>query len=411
MSFLFAREADDNSSPKNLTLSQADRDSIAAAGDDPRKAITSGVTKTTPGPGLYVLVPADTLSGAPEHFRFDELSGDYSVVFVEVGQGHGDYRRAGISTRGIPYFEFTGAGLGAYRTGRLLPLPQSTDLYTTRLERGAGALTFDGEWNLSDFDANTLSAEDDGNNQGSAGQLRVGLRHDATWRMGLTGAASYLEDRFHSFDRVRPGYYYRDWNLEGVPLVGNERTYEASADFSRARLGSTRYTLGRLERDQYQGWKQELNVTSGSLADRGFAARGLDSRMDATANERTRTFGSLDAAYGFWRVVPSVTLGTETYRNAFTGRPRQRARIRSRDSASFQPRRQQALVADRERAAQHGRHRFHQRRFPPRAQRPHGDGNPWFSRHRRHAGRSAGDPPSRGRQEQRRHARHRPSRA
>ena len=321
MSFLFAREADDNSSPKNLTLSQADRDSIAAAGDDPRKAITSGVTKTTPGPGLYVLVPADTLSGAPEHFRFDELSGDYSVTFVEVGAGKGDYRRAGISTRGIPYFEFTGAGLGAYRPGRLLPLPQSTDLYTARLERASGALTFDGEWNLSDFDANTLSTADDTNNQGSAGQLRVALRHDATWRMGLTGAASYLEDRFHSFDRVRPGYYYRDWNLEGVPLVGNEKTYEASADFSRARLGSTRYTLGRLERDQYQGWKQELNVTSGSLGDRGFAARGLDSRMDATANQRTRTFGSLDAAYGFWHVVPSVTLGTETYRNAFTAAP------------------------------------------------------------------------------------------
>jgi len=318
LSFLFAREADDNSSPKNVILSQADRDSIAAAGDDPRKAITNGVTPTTPGPQLYVLVPGDSLTATPEHFRFDEVLGNYAVTFVEVGEGKGDYRRAGISTRGIPYFEFTGAGLGSYRTGRLLPLPESTDLYTARLERSAGALTFDGEWNLSDHDANTLSTLDDQDNRGSAGQVRLGLRHDATWRMGLTGAASYLEDRFHSFDRVRPGYYYRDWNLEGVPLVGAERTYEASADLSRAKMVSTRYTLGRLERDQYQGWKQEVNITSGSLADRGFAARGLDSRMDATANERTRRFGSLDAAYGFWHVVPSVTLGRETYRNAFT---------------------------------------------------------------------------------------------
>lgn len=318
LSFLFAREADDNSSPKNVTLSQADRDSIAAAGDDPKKAITSGITPTTPGPGLYVLVPADSLAGTPAHYRFDELQGDYSLTFVEVGQGHGDYRRAGISTRGIPYFEFTGANVGNYRTGRLLPLPESTDLYTARLERATGAITLDGEWNMSDHDANTLSTIGDENNRGNAGQVRVGLRRDGLWRMGLTGAASYLEDRFHSFDRVRPGYYYRDWNLEGVPLVGNERTYEGSADLSRARLGSTRYTLGRLERDQYQGWKQELTLQSGSLADRGLFARGLDSRMTAAGNDRTRTFGSLDAAYGFWRVVPSITLGTETYRNAFT---------------------------------------------------------------------------------------------
>jgi hypothetical protein len=321
LSFLFAREADDNSAPKNLTLSKADRDSIAAAGDDPNKAITGGVTPTTPGPQLYVLVPADSATGVSAHYRFDELLGNYAVTFVEVGQGKGDYRRAGISTRGIPYFEFTGNGLGSYRTGRLLPLPESTDLYTARIERATGALSFDGEWNVSDHDANTLSNLDDGNNQGSAGQFRIGLRHDATWRMGLSGAASYLQDRFTSFDRVRPGYYYRDWNLEGVPLVGDERTYEASADLSRAKAASFRYTLGRLERDQYQGWKQELNVTSGSLADRGFAARGLDSRMDATANERTRRFGSLDAAYGFWHVVPSVTLGAETYRNAFTAAP------------------------------------------------------------------------------------------
>jgi hypothetical protein len=321
LSLVFAREADDNSSPKNITLSQADRDSIAAAGDDPRRAVTSGVTQTTPGPGLYVLVPADTLTNTPEHYRFDELLGEFSVTFVEVGEGNGDYRRAGISTRGVPYFEFTGAGLGSYRTGRLLPLPESTDLYTARIERAQGALIVDGEWNLSDHDANTLSALDDDNNQGNAGAVKIGLRKDGAWRMGVAGAAGYLEDRFHSFDRVRPGYYYRDWNLEDVPLVGNEKTYEASADLARARVGSTRYTLGRLERDRYQGWKQELTLSSGSLADRGLAARGLDSRMKASVNQRTRKFGSLDAAYGFWHVVPSLTVGAENYRNAFSAAP------------------------------------------------------------------------------------------
>lgn len=326
LSFLFARESDDDGAPKNLTLSSADRDTLAEAGDDPRNAITGGVTQTAAGQGLYVLVPADTLAGTPEHFAFDELLGDFIVTFVEVGQGSGDYRRAGISTRGAPYFEFTGAGLGSYRVGRLLPLPESSNLYTARLERPAGAVTVDGEWNVSDHDANTLSAQDDDDNTGNAGQFRMGVRREGAWRMGLSGAASYLEDSFHSFDRVRPGYYYRDWNLEGVELVGNETIAEASADLARVGLGSTRYSLGRLDRDAYNGWKHELALVSGSLADRGVSLRGLQSEMNATAdtagaNERTRRFGSADVAYGFWRVVPSVTAGAETYRNAFTAAP------------------------------------------------------------------------------------------
>ncbi|HET6349173.1 MAG TPA: hypothetical protein VFH88_08830 [Candidatus Krumholzibacteria bacterium] len=321
LSLLFARETDDNGSPKNITLTDADRKVIAAAGDDPRKAVTGGITQTTVGQGQYVRVPADSLAGTPAYYRFDELQGDYQVAFVEVGTGNGDYRRAGISTRGTPYFEFVGVGQGTYRTGRLLPLPESSDVYTARLERPNGAFTMDGEWNLSDHDANTLSALDDNDNLGTAAQLHMGLRHDGTWRVGLAGAGSYLEDTFHSFDRVRPGYYYRDWNLEDVPLVGTEKTAEVSADVARARLGATKYTLGRLQRDQYQGWKHEFTLQSGTLDDRGVALRGLQSDMSGTDTDRTRRFGSADLAYGFWHVVPSVTVGGERYRNAIVAAP------------------------------------------------------------------------------------------
>jgi hypothetical protein len=321
LSVVFAREADDDGAPKNLTLSAADRDSIAAAGDDPGAAITGGVTATTAGQGLYVQVPADTLAGTPAYYLFDERQGDLLVSFVETAAGAGEYRRAGLSTRGVPYFEFTGAGGGNYRVGKPLPLPEASSLYTARVERPAGAFTVDGEWNLSDHDANTLSALDDDDNRGNAGALRLGLRREGSWRMGLTGAASYLEDRFHSFDRVRPGYFYRDWNLEGVALTGSEVTAEAGADAARAGAGSVRYTVGRLARDDYRGWKQEAALQSGNISDRGLAMRGLSSQMDATGNERTRRFGSVDAAWGVWRVVPSVTVGAERYRNAFTAAP------------------------------------------------------------------------------------------
>lgn len=314
-SALFAREGDDDARPVSTVLSEDDRAVIAAAGDDRDAAVTGGVTPTAPGEGRYVLVPADTTAGTPEYYLFREGEGDYEVSFVEVAAGSGDYRRAGISPRGVAYFEFTGAGAGNYRVGRRLPLPASSDLFTARLERAGGAFTFDGEWNVSDHDANTVSALDDGDNLGQAGQVRATLAGGDAWRLRLSGLAGVLEDRFHSFDRVRPGYYYRDWNLEDVALSGRELTWEGEAEVSRTGLGQASYRLGRLDRDAFDGTRHEVKASGGSLADRGVSVRGLSSDTRGDASERTRRSLAVDAAVGLWRVVPSVSYGTETYRN------------------------------------------------------------------------------------------------
>lgn len=317
LNLVFAREADDRGRPKTTTLSESDVAVLTAAGDDANAAITGGVTLTDPGKGNYVRVPADTVAGTPEHFLFDELAGDYAVTFVEVEAGGGDYRRAGISPRGTAYFEFVGSGGGTYIVGRKLPIPESLDVATARIVRESGSLTFDGEWNVSDHDRNLFSSLDDDDNVGQAGQVRVGINRQGAWRLGLAGMAGVLDDRFQSLDRARPWYYYRDWNLEDVALTGREMTQEVSVSAARGAVASARYALGHLGREEFDGIKHELALTAGSLADRGVAARALATTTDATDNERTRRNFAVDAAYGVWAVVPSVSLGAERYRNAF----------------------------------------------------------------------------------------------
>jgi hypothetical protein len=113
LNLLYGREADDETDPKSVALSEDDVDVLEMAGDDATAAIAGGVTPTDPGQGNYVLVPADTLLGTPAFYRFDELAGDYQVSFVEVAANTGDYIRAGISSRGTAYFEFAGANAGA----------------------------------------------------------------------------------------------------------------------------------------------------------------------------------------------------------------------------------------------------------------------------------------------------------
>ncbi len=87
---------------------------------------------------------------------------------------------------------------------------------------------------------------------------------------------------------------------------------------ARATRLSARYTLGRLDRDTFTGIKNEAMVTSGSLADRGAAARGLVSDTEAVGNVRTRRNLTVDAAYGVWAVVPALSFGAEEYLNAYT---------------------------------------------------------------------------------------------
>lgn len=321
LNILYGREADDESDPKSTALSEDDIDVLEAAGDNADAAIASGVTPTNPGQGNYVLIPADTLSGTPEHFVFAEALGDYQVSFVEVSTNTGDYIRAGISSLGTAYYEFVGTNLGSYVVGRSLPMPTSLDVATARISREKGTLTFDGEWNMSQYDQNLFSSLDDNNNVGQAGQLRVGIAREGDWRLGLSGLASLLDQRFQSFDRARPAYYYRDWNLEGVELVGRETTQEVSLNAARARIGSTRLTSSRLDREDYQGWKQEGVLASGQLDDRGLSARAFASDMDGVGNARTRRHLTAEGAYGVWKVVPGLTYGNENYLSAYTTAP------------------------------------------------------------------------------------------
>ena len=321
MSVLYARESDNKNDPKSVSISPADITVLEAAGDDANAAVTGGVTATDPGQGSYVQVPADTVAGVPAHFRFDELLGDYQVSFVEVAANTGDYRRAGISSRGTPYFEFVGANLGSYVVGRSLPLPTSLDVATARIAREQGAFTFDGEWNVSQYDRNLFSSLDDDDNVGDAGQLRASLERKGDWRLGISGLASVLDQRFQSFDRARPAYYYRDWNLEDVALVGRETTEDVTLSAARTTRGSAHFTASHLDREDFEGWKEEGVVEAGRLEDRGLTARAFSSDTNGDDNQRTRRHLTSEAAYGVWKVVPGLTYGNEAYRNAYAAAP------------------------------------------------------------------------------------------
>ena len=321
------REKDDRDSPLNDAFSEEELEALRMAGDDPAQALTSGVAQTDPGRGRYLLIPADTVAGTLERFEFSDSIGDYNVTFVEVGVGRGDYLLGGIGTGGRPYYKFVGPDQGNYTVGKAPPLPQSLGLLTARLRREPGSrVSFDLEWNVSDFDRNLFSGLDDGDNVGAAGRASIGL-HDIGLpggALGVTGSMTVLEDRFKSFDKARPSYFYRDWNLENEVLIGRETIQELTTSFARSRKPKpdaqpdVAYTLGRIERDDFTGVKHEGNFSLGALGDRGVRGRAFDSTAEKIGEDRSRRHLTLDAAYGMGKVAPLATYAVERYRQTVT---------------------------------------------------------------------------------------------
>ena len=316
MRTMMAIEQDDSGRPESQTLDEADRAIIAAAGDKASEAVTTGSKFVGEGLGEYTLVPADTASGTEEHYVYDDSTGAYTLAFLDVASGAGDYVLDGITGTGQPIYKFVGGGFGNYIVGRLLPLPQSHRMVGTRITRTApGRLFFDVQYNVSDFDANTLSVLDDNDNIGDAGEVQLGLK-GVPFLLGaldVTGSVSTVQDRYKSLDRTRGPYFYRDWNLENEPLVGREIMPQVKTAFARDEHVRLAYDFGMIERANFDGRKQEGRLTLAAQPDQALTGRAFMTDMRGLGETRIRNHGTTTLRMGMWSFLPSATYATEEF--------------------------------------------------------------------------------------------------
>ena len=214
------QEGDDPDRPRNGELSDEDRDAIAAAGDDPELAVTNGLTPTTPGDGHYRLEDSAGVAIAV----WDTITGDLDAVFHYVGVGHGDYVVDSLTQTGVTIYAYRGPGEGAWRLGRRLEIPERQRLVTLQTSLGDTlAPWLAAEWHMSDYDANVLSARDDGDDGGRAWRaaLNSGKHGFAGGEVALAALHEDLGDGFRPFLLARDLFRYERWGLgDRVRRVG-----------------------------------------------------------------------------------------------------------------------------------------------------------------------------------------------
>ncbi|HSG28591.1 MAG TPA: hypothetical protein VLA34_08940, partial [Candidatus Krumholzibacterium sp.] len=311
MKTFFFREADDSGDPVRQNISDAEMEIIAGAGDDPALASASGIVAVEDVEDAYVLVPADSV---PAHYIFVEQNGMFRLSFRQVDTGQGDYEPDGFTRRGEIKYRYVGEGNGSFVIGRSLPLPENKQVFTAAVEAGKGIFFASAEGDVSIHDRNTVSSIGDEDNEGGAFYLEGGLRgvRLPAGLLTLTGEYSMLEDRFSPADKSRSSYFYRNWNLEDVPLEGREQIAGASLQWTADSLWDVRGSHRRLERgDDISARRSDMSAVFGR-GSRKVSLSALDSK---TGEERDRRAAGIGGVYSAWRLVPRYDFETERYRS------------------------------------------------------------------------------------------------
>ena len=257
LSVSYFYDADNKNAPIDIALTQSDIEILRSSGDNPFKAIKSGVNfvgfDSSKGIGRGQYVKKDTLIDSTRVEIFVYSPGDkealYSVSFSYVGPGKGDYIRKGIGK-----YEFVGKNKGEYLPIVFIPAPQSSQLFDLKAKYKTEKFEFLLETGISNFDKNQFSNLDDGDNRGLA--LKYGLAYSSgeISDKGLRKINFNLFQRqrnknFAGIDRYNAVEFNRKWNLMNESENLNESIIESSLQIELFKKSSLVGSFGVLKNE------------------------------------------------------------------------------------------------------------------------------------------------------------------
>ncbi len=220
--FQWLSQQDSRSRNSDELLTDEQYQILVQAGDDPLKAVVSGLDSsiTNTDPIRYRLI--DTLVNGQLYSILlwtADGSGPYAARFSELGPGRGNYIRLDNTANGIVYAwvapDSSGSPQGSYEPVlRLIP-PQQHQLFTLQGRQNLGkngTLTL--ETALSKKDDNRFSELDkeDDLGLGLHLQYRQKISLGKKWQLHIEAKGETIDQKFQALNPYRPVEFRRDWN-------------------------------------------------------------------------------------------------------------------------------------------------------------------------------------------------------
>ncbi len=207
------REKDDSNRLRTGELDDGDQAILGAAGDNPLQAVASGASQVATGEGAY----DQALEDGKVVYVHNPDGGDWNLNLYWTGSGKGDYTLDRITETGERVFKHVGDGVGDYRIGRPLAMPESRSVMTMTASLGDTAgVHLGAEWDVSNHDLNLLSTLDDDDNPGQATLVTATVAKRPFLLGGQVDGDGFYTARqasFRGFQLSRNVFDYDAWGL------------------------------------------------------------------------------------------------------------------------------------------------------------------------------------------------------
>ena len=265
--------ADAKNSPINQTLDNRQKQFLNTVGDSIQKAFYPSASLDTFAVGKILYSRRDTVyAGIRDSiyvFSTNKDSAKYSLGFIEVGFGRGNYVPDFNAANGkvFRWIEpINGVPQGNFEAATYLVTPKKQQLFTVGTVYDISPKTqLRTELAMSNYDVNGFSSKDKKDDKGYAGKLLFTRTNN--WRtasgklMNLNTTAGYevVDKNFRSIERLRPVEFYRDWGLDYQPSLATEHLPLFNLQLSDTSGNSLLYQFSSyLRSDHYTGLRQNL---------------------------------------------------------------------------------------------------------------------------------------------------------
>jgi hypothetical protein len=268
--------SDAKNSPINQTLDTKQKQFLSNLGDSVQLALYPVAALDSFSTSKILYQKKDTTYGTVTEsiyvYSTDPDSAKYSLNFIEVGYGRGNYVPLFNAANGKVYQwvqPVNGVRQGNFEPATFLVTPKKRMVISGGFTYLVDSkTTLSTEAAVSNYDVNTLSSKDKTDNKGFAGKFS--LQRDNKWlagkkQMQLTTKLGYefVQQQFSPVERLRPVEFGRDWGLGYIYTAADEHLPFISLRLSDEKNNAVQYSFSSYIRsDKYKGFRHEFQQSN-----------------------------------------------------------------------------------------------------------------------------------------------------